>query len=191
MPDQCLYLILIVNKQLPRGPPVTRSSAPSKYFSPRKYFPRWWTLHSEMMGRSSQGMVSCLTSKMRFNVCSARRREGPQARLFLIDNTCTLWTVPLVHISPLLPSGAKRKTSCLNTGMPLHSGVKMGMSRRNQIRPRLKRPQYQGSGRYPLGIQVPVMGIKSAESQNCHCKGRGNTAWPATGPRHGAFNMYL
>ena len=82
--------------------------------------------------------------------------------------------MPLVHISPLLPSGAKRKTSCLNAGMPLHSGVKMGMSRRNQIRPRLKRPQYQGSGRYPLGIQVPVMGIKSAESQNCHCKGRGN-----------------
>ena len=146
VPDQCLYLILIVNKQRPRGPPVTRSAAASKYFSPRKYFLRWWTLQWDDGDQTGDGNMSHVCSKIQ---CSARRGEGSPACLFVIDNTCTLWIVPLVSciLFYRLPSCAKMKTSCPNVGMPLHNGVKMSMSRRIQIRPRLKRPQYQGWGR--------------------------------------------
>ena len=145
VPDQCLYLILIVNKQRPRGPPVTRSAAASKYF-PRGNISCDDERYSEMSG-TRQGMVTCLTSAVRFNVAPGEGRESP-ACLFVIDNTCTLWIVPLVSciLFYRLPSCAKMKTSCPNVGMPLHSGVKMSMSRRIQIRPRLKRPQYQGWG---------------------------------------------
>ena len=73
VPDQCLYLILIVNKQRPRGPPVTRSAAPSKYFSPRKHFLRWWALQWDDGDQTGDGDMSNVCSKIQ---CSARRREG-------------------------------------------------------------------------------------------------------------------